>query len=107
IAVIQDGLPVSVFNGEVRTACALDLSVFVVGREVVSCVGLHGDELTNASVSYAGAVEGDQQGAMSAMKVARIERERDTLLLFILPVEASVQNIEMEISVDHQIVSSR
>src|SRR5579862_5474901 len=106
VAVIQNRLLVSVFNSEVRPTRAFDLAVFVVGRKVVSRIGLDGDELTNTRVGYAGAVEGDEQGAVASMEITGIERERDALLFFVLPVEAPVQNIEMEVSVNYQVVSS-
>ncbi len=39
------------------------------------------------------------------MKIAGIQRQGDALLFLILPVEATVQHIQTEISVDNQIAS--
>src|ERR1700683_2424208 len=73
VAVVQNGLVVRVLNGEMRTAGALDFSIFIVGRKLVGGCGLYGNELTNAGVSDSRPIEGDQQRTVTTVKVAGIQ----------------------------------
>src|SRR6478672_11679361 len=85
-------------------ARAVDLAIPVVAGEVVGCAWFDGDELKDARFVHSGAVESDRQGARARVEFSGVERERNTGLLAILPIESPVQHIKMEIAVDDQVI---
>ena len=90
-------------NRKQRASGAFDFSSHVIGLELVSGVGLNGNELKDPGIAHSRAVEYDREGAMSAVKVAGIEHQFHAVLLRVVPVKAAVQHIQAKIAVDDQV----
>src|SRR5579872_5389162 len=88
-----------------RPTCALKISILVICGKFVGSSRLHRNKLANSRIRYARPVECNQQRTMPAVKIAGIESQRDALLLLVLPVEAAVQNIQVEVAIHDQVVS--
>src|SRR5205807_1518545 len=88
-------------------AGAFNFAIFVVRGEFVSGVGLHGDNLVDASLVDARAVEADGKRAMASMEITGVESKRDAGLLAILPIETAVKDVKAEVAIDDEVVRGR
>ena len=68
---------------------------------------MHRNELLNARVIDARTFESERERAVALAEVARIEQRLDAVSIDVGPVEASVQYVEAEVSVDYQVVVGR
>src|SRR5205085_7265189 len=96
----QNGLIEGVLNCDMRTACTLNFSILVICGKFVRRVGLNRNELPDAGIADSRSVKVDKQGTMSAVKIAGIEGKRDTGLPLILPIEAAIEHVKIEIAID-------
>src|SRR5450631_2994187 len=91
IAFVIDRLAIHVLNREMRSSGAFHFFVFVISREVVGGVGLHGNELIDSRVGDAGPIESNRQRLPSGVRVGGVEFQcDDATLLLIPPVKARI-----------------
>src|SRR6202521_5025029 len=107
IAGIEWRSRVGISQNDLGPARSFKVCRLVVRREFVSGCGAHWNQLLNPGVVDAWAFEGEGKRAMTLAEVARIEQWLDTDSIDVSPVEASVQDVEAEIAVHHQVVLRR
>src|SRR5208282_4568665 len=101
---IQGRARVGVAQDDLRPARSLKVGRLVMRREVVSGYVVNRNKLLNTRIVDSRAEEVEEKRATTLVEVARIEHESDSLSKVVGPVEASVQDVEAEIAVHHQVV---
>src|SRR5271154_7193631 len=101
---IQRCARVEVPQNYLRAACSFKVSRLVIDREVVSSFAVHRNKLLDPRVVDTRAQEVEEKGATTLMEGTRIKHWSDSGSIDVGPVETSIQDIEAEIAVPHQVV---
>src|SRR5208337_557527 len=107
VAGIQRHARVGVAQNDLGPASAFKFLRLVVGGEVVSGCTMHRDQLLNAGVGNSGAFEVEGKRAVALVEFARIQQGLNSGSILVGPVEPSVEDVEAEIAVYHQVVLRR
>src|SRR5690242_10162710 len=95
---------ISILDREHHASRAIHVAGFVEGGKFVACMRFDRDHLRNASVAYSRAIKCNSQRPSAGVRFAGVQCEQDSLGFLVYPIEAAIENVEAEISIDQQIL---
>src|SRR6185369_17736953 len=100
----QRSLFISILDRKHHASRAIHVAGFVEGGKFIARMRFDRDHLRNAGVAYSRAIECDPQRPSAGVRFARVQCKQDSLGFLVYPIEAAVENVEAEISIDKQIL---